>query len=207
MYTRLILLLPGPVNYAQLNLSLTKNDYIIAVDGGIEHVKALDVTPSLWVGDFDSCQSEDQAIYQHLNQETHPTDKDYLDTELALSKAESLNITECILIGGIGGLIDHQMGLFMLPCAHPFLSFIHTDGHTKLYSLNHACTLAIAQEHYQRLSIVPITTLQSVTTSGVKWPLTNATLPAGFGRSLSNQITDSVINYTQNDGIGWIILS
>lgn len=207
MYTRLILLLPGPVNYAQLNLSLNENDYIIAVDGGIEHVKALDVTPNLWVGDFDSCQSEDQAIYQHLNKETHPTDKDYLDTELALSKAESLNITECVLIGGIGGLLDHQMGLFMLPCAHPFLSFIHTDGHTKLYSLNHACMLAIAQEHYQRLSIVPITTLQSVTTSGVKWPLTNATLPAGFGRSLSNQITDSVVNYTQNDGIGWIILS
>ncbi|OYQ75341.1 thiamine diphosphokinase [Wohlfahrtiimonas sp. G9077] len=207
MYARLILLLPGPVHYSQLNLSLNQNDYIIAVDGGIEHVKGLNVTPNLWVGDFDSCKHDDHQRYLHLNKETHPTDKDYLDTELALSKAESMNITECILIGGIGGLIDHQMGLFMLPCAHPSLKFIHTDGKTKLYSLNHACALAITQEHYHRLSIVPITTLQSVTTRGVKWPLTDATLPAGFGRSLSNQITESTLHYTQKDGIGWIILS
>lgn len=207
MFSRLILLLPGSIDYNQLTDFFTSKDYIIAVDGGIEHSEALNVIPNLWVGDFDSCRKESLNKYQHIPIEQHPTDKAYLDTELALSKIYDLNTNHCIILGGIGGLLDHQLGLFMLLTAHPTIHFIHTDGQTILYSLNDECHLTIPRNHYHRLSIVPITQLEGVTSQGVKWPLTNYTLPTGLGHSLSNEITGPIINYSQTKGLGWIILS
>ena len=206
MYSRLVLLLPGPINYKKFNNFFTESDYIIAVDGGIEHSTSLNVTPHLWVGDFDSCKKESKQYFTHIPKEEFPTDKDYLDTELALLKAKELNLKHCAMIGGMGGRLDHQLGLFMILMANPELNFIHTDGETEMHSLNHQILREISAENYQNLSIIPITELTDVSISGVRWPLSNAHLLPGKGFSLSNKPIEKTIQYSQNSGIGWLIL-
>ena len=205
MFSRLVLLLPGTVNYAKFEHFFQKNDYIIAVDGGIEHSEPLNITPHLWVGDFDSCQSEMQ--FAHIPTEVFPTDKDLLDTEIALNKTKDLSIHNCVMIGGMGGRLDHQLSLFMLLINHPELHFVHTDGDTELYSLNNAIERTIEANSYKHVSIIPITELENVTISNVKWPLKNVLLKPGKGFSISNEPIEPYIHYSQEKGLGWLILT
>lgn len=207
MYSRLVLLLPGTVNYAKLSHFLHKDDYIIAVDGGIEHSSSLNIEPHLWVGDFDSCRAESKTEYSHIPIEAFPTDKDFLDTELALTKAQALNIHECVMIGGMGGRLDHQLSLFMLLTHHTELKFLHTNGETEMYSLNHKTERTINAENFNYVSIIPITQLEDVSIVNVKWPLHNVILPPGKGFSVSNTPTEKFIHYTQNKGLGWLVLT
>lgn len=207
MHSRLVLLLPGFVDYTKFQNFFTDSDYIIAVDGGIEHSYHLSIQPNLWVGDFDSSHPDCKARFPDIPTEEFPTDKDYLDTELALSKAYSLNIQNCVMIGGIGGRLDHQLGLFMLIVEHPELSFMHTDGKTALYSLNNEIQREIDADTFKYLSLLPITTLQNVCLTGVKWPLNNAQLSPGKGLSISNEPLQEIIHYSQKQGLGWLILT
>ncbi len=207
MFSRLILLLPGAINYAKFNHFFQKNDYIIAVDGGIEHSSQLNIEPHLWVGDFDSCKLESKTLFAHIPTEAFPTDKDFLDTELALTKAQVLNLNQCVMIGGTGGRLDHQLSLFMILVNHPDLQFIHTDGDTELYSLNHTIKRRIAVNSFKHVSIIPITTLENVSITNVKWPLNNVVLAPGKGLSISNEPTEKFIHYSQNKGLGWLVLT
>lgn len=207
MYSRLVLLLPGPINYKKFNNFFTESDYIIAVDGGIEHSTSLNVIPKLWVGDFDSCEKKSLEDFSMIPKEEFPTDKDYLDTELALLKAKELNLYTCAMVGGIGGRLDHQFGLFMMITSHPELAFLHTNGDTTLHSLNNKTQKEIQSHGFKYLSILPITPLVDVTISSVRWPLNNVDLSPGKGFSLSNQPVASIVHYSQQDGLGWLILT
>ena len=65
-------------------------DKIIAVDAGLEAVKALGLEPDMIVGDFDTVKPEVLAYYrrmEHIVWDTHQPEKDETDTELALLKA------------------------------------------------------------------------------------------------------------------------
>lgn len=207
MFSRLILLLPGYIDYKKFTNFFNDNDYIVAVDGGIEHSTLLNITPNLWIGDFDSCEIDSKDRFSHIPIEEFPTDKDYLDTELALLKAKTLNVTQCAMIGGIGGRLDHQFGLFMILMENSTLNFIHTDGHTELYSLNNCTKKTIPARNFKNLSIIPITEIKNVNITGVKWPLSNTNLHPGKGFSLSNQPIEHTIHYSQEEGLGWLILT
>lgn len=207
MYSRLVLLLPGTVNYEKFDHFFQENDYIIAVDGGIEHSLPLNIEPHLWVGDFDSCKLESKTQFSHIPIEAFPTDKDFLDTELALTKAQTLDINQCTMIGGIGGRLDHQLSLFMLLTHHPELHFTHTNGETELYSLNHKIQRTINADDFRYVSIIPITQLEDVSITNVKWPLHNVILAPGKGFSVSNAPTKKFIHYSQNKGLGWLVLA
>ncbi|GAA5096679.1 thiamine diphosphokinase [Wohlfahrtiimonas larvae] len=207
MFDRLILLLPGTIDYTKFKNFFQKNDYIIAVDGGIEHSSLLNIEPHLWVGDFDSCQENSQTIFAHIPTEVFPTDKDLLDTEIALNKAVSLNISDCVMIGGTGGRLDHQLSLFMILLNHPDLQIFHTDGLTELYSLNHKIQRILEAKSFKHVSIIPITTLENVSISNVKWPLHNVILKPGKGFSISNEPTERFIHYSQEQGLGWIVMT
>lgn len=207
MFSRLVLLLPGTVNYAKFNHFFQENDYIIAVDGGIEHSLPLNIEPHLWVGDFDSCKLESKTQFAHIPTEVFPTDKDLLDTEIALNKTTDLNIHNCVMIGGMGGRLDHQLSLFMLLINRPELHFIHTNGNTELYSLNNTIERAIEADSFKHVSIIPITTLEDVSITNVKWPLHNVILKPGKGFSISNEPTEKYVHYSQTKGLGWLVLT
>ena len=67
-------------------------DKIIAVDAGLEAVKALGLEPDMIVGDFDTVKPEVLAYYrrmEHIVWDTHQPEKDETDTELALLKAQA----------------------------------------------------------------------------------------------------------------------
>ncbi len=86
------------------------NEYIIAVDKGINFLYENHINPNYIVGDFDSA---DDTIRNYFRTETNipvrelnPV-KDESDTETAIRMAMTLGANEIIILGGTGGRMDH----------------------------------------------------------------------------------------------------
>ncbi|MCL2746147.1 MAG: thiamine diphosphokinase [Coriobacteriia bacterium] len=91
--------------------SLRTYDLTIAVDAGAEWFRGLEVTPDFAVGDFDSTDSKTFTWLEEsgtqIKQVSH--DKEFSDLELALALCEQQGIRTAIIIGALGGRIDHQL--------------------------------------------------------------------------------------------------
>lgn len=86
------------------------NEYIIAVDKGINFLYENQIKPNYIVGDFDSA---DDSIRTYFRTETNipvrelnPI-KDESDTETAIRMAIRLGANEIIILGATGGRLDH----------------------------------------------------------------------------------------------------
>ena len=86
--------------------ALQPDDYIIFCDSGLKHLDALQVQPSLIVGDFDSHENP------QLDVETLvlPCEKDDTDTVYAMKEAIKRGFDTFLLIGVVGGRLDHTLG-------------------------------------------------------------------------------------------------
>lgn len=98
-----------------------KFEKVVAVDGGLEAAKELDIIPDVIVGDFDTVHPEILAYYrkmEHIVWEVHQPEKDDTDTELAIKRALAMNCSHITLLGATGGRLDHMVGNIHLlfPC-------------------------------------------------------------------------------------------
>ncbi len=98
-----------------------KFEKVVAVDGGLEAAKELDIIPDVIVGDFDTVHPEILAYYrkmEHIIWEVHQPEKDDTDTELAIKRALAMNCSHITLLGATGGRLDHMVGNIHLlfPC-------------------------------------------------------------------------------------------
>lgn len=85
--------------------------YVICADGGYVHAEKLGIVPDLWLGDGDS------LIKTNINAKeiiTFPVKKDYTDTDLAVSEALNRSFDEIIILGALGGRLDHEFSHFCL---------------------------------------------------------------------------------------------
>lgn len=208
MKKRAILLLPGKVDFAKFSERFRdwlKDDYLlIAVDGGIDKVELFPALPDLWIGDFDSATAVEIAKYEHLKQARFPSEKDEVDTELALNRAQEAGCKEILLLGGIGGRLDHQMALMFLPFQYSELNIIHTDGVVELYNIIPGEPREIVAKREALISFIPLETISGLTLSGVQWPLKDFTLSVGRGLTFSNVVKSEKVMVSTQEGKGWI---
>lgn len=86
---------------------ITKEDVIIAADGGVRHTAALGITPQILLGDFDSLG------YVPKGAELYPVEKDDTDAMLAIKRGLALGCTEFILYGSLDGdRLEHTVANF-----------------------------------------------------------------------------------------------
>ena len=99
-------------------MSLTPNlrpypapdDYVIAADRGFDSLLAYGVMPDLAVGDFDSLGHRPN----HPNVIQLPAEKDDTDMVYALRKGLEMGYRRFILLGGVGGRLEHTLGNLQL---------------------------------------------------------------------------------------------
>ena len=109
---------------------------VVAADGGARHASALGLTIDRWVGDGDSL---DAAALTALEASGVPlerarADKDETDTELAILAALRLGADGIVVLGALGGRIDHTLaniGLLAMPALAGCPAVI-LDGSTRL---------------------------------------------------------------------------
>lgn len=94
--------------YRQLVL---KADVILCADGGANYAYQMGLIPAGIIGDMDSILPQVKEYYEDKGVKINkfPRRKDFTDTQLALSIAESFNSSEVVFIGTLGKRLDHTL--------------------------------------------------------------------------------------------------
>lgn len=189
---------------------INPEDRVICVDGGSRHVLAMGIRPSAVVGDNDSL---DPALRQKLDQAAvewirNPAmEQEQSDLEMALEHALSLQPSEILICGALGGTrVDHtliNLLLLMIPFRAGIPARIIDERQTvRLMDRE----LAVSGQAGDYLSLFSLTTeATGVTTEGLKYPLHGETLCFASTRGLSNELTSGSARVTAVSGLLLVI--
>lgn len=169
-------LLPGLVRDA---------DLVLAVDGGLTLLQRNGLVPDLVIGDLDSLRGTE--VPPGIQLEKHPREKDATDLELALEHLVPLAPQEVVLVGALGGRLDHLVATLSLLERYPWhMVLYHRDE--VLYATSTPISLPHAAPG-DRVSLLPLTQrVEGIHTQGLRYPLRGEELRRGSTRGVSNQV-------------------
>ncbi len=182
------ILLGGDVRPTDRLRSQVTGSRVIAADSGIAHAAVLNLSPELWVGDFDSAGSELEAIYANVPRHVFPAAKDATDGEIAITEALKRGATQLVLVGGFGGQFDHVLAhaLMLMELARRGVNAVLTSGNEEAHALLQLLVF-VDLTPGTRLSLIPLTAIKGLTMTGVRWPLKEHAVPRGSTLTLSNE--------------------
>lgn len=179
-------------------------DVVVAVDGGMRHVAALGVVPSLWLGDFDSSDAALAAQYAAVPRLAFPADKDETDAELALAYVTGhyLQARTVQIIGAAGGEADHAFAnLWVLPrFALPTLLY----GRTATYAFAHGpVSWDIHGQASDKVSVFALTAIEGLTNSGLRWAAEDLYLTPFCAHAARNELcaAHAIIRWQRGAGL------
>ena len=174
----------------ETGIALPPDAVVIAADGGARHCLSLGITPKVVIGDFDSLSPAETAALEARGAQLirYPAEKDETDLELALDYAIAAGAAEITLYALLGGRWDMSFANLLLLAAPRFdgLRFRISAGETAVHILRGGETLTLRGSPGETVSLVPLSDLHGLTYRGLKWPLSNADLPFGTPRGVSN---------------------
>lgn len=175
----------GIGRYNRIRTYLREDDFFICCDSGLKHQKGLRITPNLIVGDFDSYENP------HLDIETIvlPCEKDDTDTAFAVKEALKQGFQDFLLVGMIGGRLDHTLGNVSL------MLMLDTQG-KNVKVLDDCSEMEIVsdkpvhiEDRYPYFSLLNISGLaQGITIRNAKFPLTDAEITSEYQYGISNEV-------------------
>ena len=176
----------------------------IAVDGGIRHLRALNIIPDILIGDLDSVSEQDLTWCKNLQVEIHqyPKEKDQTDFELALDYALKKSRGKIVIFGALGGRIDHTLaniGLLGNPdyADRDIRILTNTEYIYFLYS-----PTTIKGNIGDIISLIPWGgPVLGVTTTGLHYPLSEEDLLPDRSRGISNVMstTEAIIQFKKGN--------
>jgi thiamine pyrophosphokinase len=170
---------------------------IIAVDGGLAHCKAYGLMPDFIIGDFDSTPQELLNSFPLVPTKVYPVEKDKTDLELAVELALTLNPSQIRIFGALGGRIDHLLANVYLLSLCPGKIFLESKKQ-KIFVIDQK--IALTPFASQIISLIPLNgPVYGVTTKGLKWELSQATLTQQFA-SISNVALDTNVSIEVENG-------
>ena len=200
-----ILLLNGDLELNdEIRALLLSGRPILAADGGSNHLHAIQDTeraiiPQIIVGDLDSVARSTLIEYQKHQVEIikFPADKDQTDLELALDLLLARDVTSTIILGALGGDLDHQLGNLFCLAQEKYRSLnpVVIDPLHIIEVLWSDTKKTFVSTPGSLFSIVPLSdtvTIRSLT--GSTWQLSNHTTYRGVGQTLRNQFKESIIS-------------
>ena len=171
-------------NYEFVKSCLREDDFFVFCDSGLKHMDALGVQANLIVGDFDSHENP------HLSVETIvlPCEKDDTDTVYAVKEAVKRGFTEFLLIGTVGGRLDHTLGnvsiLLYLDSLGLKAQMIDDYSEMEIVSKEPVSV----EDGYAYFSLLNITGLaEGVTIRNAKYPLSDASITCEYQYGISNE--------------------
>ena len=162
-------------------------DYVIAADRGYDSLMAFGVQPDLVVGDFDSLGHTPS----HPNVIQLPAEKDDTDMIFALRKGLELGYRRFVLLGGVGGRVEHTYANLQL------LDWLTTQGAQGFLAGEKTAATALRNGEMLfpsnmsgYLSVFCNSgTAEGVTLENLKFPLADHTLSGTFPLGVSNEFT------------------
>jgi thiamine pyrophosphokinase len=184
---------------------LRDGDLIIGANGGAAQAHASGLLPDLIIGDLDSLPEEEQTALATLGCRfiPHPRAKDETDLELALSHAAKQGAREIVILGALGGRLDHTVANLLL-LALPGLreaSVRIVDGHQEAFVLHGGQVATLEGHPGDVVSLLPLGgDVHGVTTTGLAWALEGGSLRFGFSRGVSNEMVATTAHVGLENG-------
>jgi thiamine pyrophosphokinase len=173
-----------------MQIEAQPGDYVIAADGGCNHLRRWRLQPNLIIGDMDSLGAQGlSAMFHCVPVWQVPKEKDETDTELALEEGLARGWRKFEFVGCCGGRPDHtQANLQLLVKAARRGAFACLRGEDY-------CATALAGGGELRLQGKGTVSVFAygevacgVTLRGLKYPLENDTLYGDVPRGVSNEL-------------------
>jgi thiamine pyrophosphokinase len=185
-------------------------DQIIGADGGAARALAWGLVPDWVIGDLDSLSARQQKALEARGCHflVHPRAKDETDLELALTYAAEQGAQEIVILGALGGRLDHTLANLLL-LALPQLagrSVRLVDGPEEVLLLRSGEEAVLEGQPGDLVSLLPLDgDARGVTTSGLAWPLQAGTLRFSFSRGISNEMTGTEATIRLDHGLLLVI--
>lgn len=189
--SRCVIVAAGQIlDYERAKSFLQPGDFFIFCDDGLRHAESLGVTPSLIVGDFDSCNSELLTKWSNRCETVRlPREKDDTDTLFAVKLAVERGYSDFILLGAMGGRFDHALGNISI------LLYLNGLGKKAILVDDYSVMQVVGSEPFyieDNCSYFSVLTVagdvSGVNIKNAKYPLENAKLAADFQLGISNEV-------------------
>lgn len=171
-----------PVRY------LEEAGLIVCCDGAAEKLVANGLEPGIIIGDLDSVSPELRERYRSIL--VQDSDQETNDLTKAVKWCVTQGIREVDILGATGIREDHTLGNISLLADYKndIDAIMLTDtGSFRVYD----CSVTIASHPGQQVSLFSIDPSLKVTSTGLKYPLTNLTLHSWWRGTLNEATGDS----------------
>jgi thiamine pyrophosphokinase len=187
----------------------------VAVDGGLERLLALGIEPDLVLGDFDSLGKKYGSYLEEVRRTSPesivrlPCEKDDTDTLHALRVCMDRGCREFLLLGALGGRLDHTMAnIQCLAWLRKNDAVGYLVGKDTIVTVLSAETILFPENLTATFSLFALDSrLRGVTLEGMKYPLSEGTVENTFPIGVSNEIRPGDrARVTVRDGLALVIL-
>lgn len=200
---------------------LNQATYIIAADGGLNHLIDLEIKPNLFLGDFDSVKqtSLEKATEWQLKIDQYPERKNFTDSELAINHIFSENLLRKYngkkptigFLAAFGSRYDHLLSNQLLAAKNADkANFILTDGLALQWIINGPKEMnlnwplaeheATQQFNFSLLALSPL--VEKITLQNSEYLLKEYDLKRGSSIGVSNLVKQNRMSSQQTAKIG-----
>ena len=196
--------------FAGLIKDLDAQDFVIAADGGLNHVQALGIAPDVILGDFDSLGYVPEDALQF------PVEKDDTDSMLAVRRGLDAGYRKFLLYGGLDGpRLDHTLAnlqTLQFLAEHGAVGYLVGTHYVATVIRNQAINFDSRAEGI--LSVFCMgADAHGVQLSGLQYTMENGVLTAGFPLGVSNHFVGQeaqisvergslLVLYEKHNGLG-----
>ncbi len=195
---------------AATDVAVPEAGRVLAADSGLHLASALDLTVDVVIGDLDSVDPEtlERARTRGVRIQVHPRDKAHTDLALALHAAVEAGTRRIVVIGGAGGRLDHGLAN-LAALADDELAGVDVEA-----VLGGAHVLVV-RDRVRTVQGTPgrLLSLQAmggpargVTTTGLRWDLTDDELSPTSTRGVSNELREPEATLCVAEGVVLAIL-
>jgi thiamine pyrophosphokinase len=190
-------------------------DLLVAADGGVLQCLRLGLKVDVLIGDLDSTPNELVQLVERSGAEIirYPVDKDKTDLELALDLVGDRGVREVIILGALGGRLDHAVANLSLPANASYADMRieerGTSFQAELDATEGISYKALTVRDHVNIQGKPgdIVTLvpvgfaaTGISTDGLEFPLTDETLELGTTRGVSNVLSGQTASVSVGSG-------
>ena len=173
-----------------------QNAFIIAADGGLEKLEA--IQPDITVGDFDSLG----FVPEGENVITLPVKKDLTDMQYAVELGISKGYKTFVLYGGTGGRPDHTFANYALLCSlaeRGLTGYLIGEGY--VVTAVHNSSIKLPKHKDGTVSVFSADKCSNgVTIKGLEYTLDNAQLQFNTPMGVSNSFMGQESEISVKDG-------
>lgn len=173
-------------DYAAIRGYLQREDVFFFCDSGLRHQKALNISPDLIIGDFDSHARPDTKETEII---TLPREKDDTDTMYAIKEGIRRGFDDFLLIGGSGQRLDHTLVnvYALLLLEEQGKTAVLVDDYSDMQIVG-AKPVEI-DERYPYFSLISIAgTVRHITIENALFPLTDGEIRSSYQYAVSNEV-------------------